>query len=509
VSSRTVAKEGSALSKKESLSNGPLRASTASCDHDHEGCPSNCPGGPGEAEASYYAPMWESKGIDPEKAPKIEYSPPAPYGDSRDWRSKDRWNYYHRRGFVPLTEYDQATGEPMNVIWTKEAMNEAFLEHPGAGEARPMCGQVTHVVQCPEGCQTGIDENGKPVFRQLLSYHCDRWTCPTDYRRVIRSQTATVCERFEQVTAEYKKARVFKGSDKHLNHWAISPPRDIFPDAESFMRDKEQFPENFAPSKNSYKPQSFKNLDKLKLKAYNLMKAYAKSFYGGVLVFHAYRRKHEDGSGCESKNCKRDHTWEWGPHFHYIGHGIFPANLIYEKSGWIFQRIKTAPGEDRSFSATFSYVLSHASIMGKRYVVEIDREEEMGIPLAMRGQRPVELVRREQCRQNYWWVGAYVSKNIERIEEPAPITPEEEVYKDGELVKWLRKDLCPHCQKQRWIVRADYYPDLDDWEEAGEPSPACLLRGTVTTYTVRESAIQCWRDKYRPPPGGYVVEGRS
>jgi hypothetical protein len=46
-----------------------------------------------------------------------------------------------------------------------------------------------------------------------------------------------------------------------------------------------------------------------------------RGFWGGVIFFHPWRRRHMDGSECKRKDCHHKHQWVWGPHFHFVGYG--------------------------------------------------------------------------------------------------------------------------------------------------------------------------------------------
>lgn len=84
---------------------------------------------------------------------------------------------------------------------------------------------------------------------------------------------------------------------------------------------------------------------------------------GGCVVLHLWRRKHLDGSTCDHKACSLQHTWVWGPHFHFVGWGFFENSARFHKrTGWAYKTIDDG-GYVRSVYKTVSYELTHSALV--------------------------------------------------------------------------------------------------------------------------------------------------
>ena len=81
--------------------------------------------------------------------------------------------------------------------------------------------------------------------------------------------------------------------------------------------------------------------------------------YGGCTFFHPYRKKHsDDGTSCEfNLHCDRHHTWEVGPHFHFVGYGKMDekSDEFYTRTGWVYKNL----GKRESTYETIKYLLTH------------------------------------------------------------------------------------------------------------------------------------------------------
>lgn len=108
--------------------------------------------------------------------------------------------------------------------------------------------------------------------------------------------------------------------------------------------------------------------------------------YLGAIELHCERKKHEDGSECNKKGCRLPHTWVWGPHVHFQGHGWFQrGDAIHSKTQWVFKGIADKYGRD--LPATVFYQLTHSAVFTK---VETGR--------ALKGYRYVGLISTKKAK---------------------------------------------------------------------------------------------------------------
>lgn len=488
------------LSKESDLSIFDREEDSFLCESKKENLPSN-------------APIGQSNVVDDISLNNSSRSP----GEKKpDWRRKISQKYYHRMDFVPLTEFDSFDGKIKEFHWTKEKRNAAFLEHPGSGKAKSTCGEVRGVKVDPGGHKIYVGKDGVLSSRKLLYESCDTWTCPVDYKQVIARQVKEAGERYRQTLDQFRKAGVFKDKKSFLNHWVFSPPQEEYPTEESFMHDEEEHPLRFSPdgeredkSKRSktYVPMCFKRVDKWYRKISSILNLNSDAFWGGVDSFHPWREKHLDGSACECDSCDQEHVWNWGPHFHYLGHAHFTSEQIkevYDKTGWVIHFIKPDEGKPRDFEATFYYILTHTGIMGKRWVVEVDEEEDVKNYPGRKRQRPIRYEQKERCRQSYRWIGAFSSKGIQRSEVLEDLQEDEKIYEeeDGQMVESLKlkKELCPVCREQITFQPLEgYTEELDVLHPKNDepPRPSVVPRCKNVIYTVKKESKRYWRDRYR------------
>jgi len=158
--------------------------------------------------------------------------------------------------------------------------------------------------------------------------------------------------------------------------------------------------------------------------------------YGGVVVVHPWRLKHEeDGSSCERKDCKRYHVWMWGPHVHFIGWGRFARSDKVHKSGrgWVYRAIPDRTGRD--IWATCYYQLTHCAVV--------------------------------PGGQSYAWVGLMSTRAVAVVKRERAWEPE----------------VCPVCGE---LLMTDVY----DAEAGCEVPRICLHKREIYQYKVRKKPVK-------------------
>lgn len=213
-------------------------------------------------------------------------------------------------------------------------------EQPGKGYPYGLCGTVKGVAKC---------SNPKCKSPSHLRYHnCGRWDCPKCYMSAVARGAKRISGRLNGMYKAYLRKGKYLG--KGVRHYSWNANPDIFTE-ELVLKDG---------GKALHK--EFINL--LKSNSVN-------PIWGGVWVRHYYRIKHKDGAECETKNCKRDHIWVWGPHYHFLGYAYFTkSNVINTNTGgrWNYRQLglENAPSKwkrttKRSLYHTAHYQLSHAT----------------------------------------------------------------------------------------------------------------------------------------------------
>jgi len=216
---------------------------------------------------------------------------------------------------------------------------------PGQGvQTSSLCGTVQFAIACP-------NHDYKPGLR----YHnCHKVTCPVCYHWAVNQQTKRIEERLRGLDEAYRLAGIQTGRWKHIVA-------------------------SFNPAKWTEVMILKDNGKSFKKACRKVMKKNAKNgFWGGVEIFHPYRKKHDDGTECEDENCKKHHVWVWGPHCHYITKGFFaPSEDIYQDTGMLFKNIK--PGQSRDVGATAYYLLTHSAVFVESAQI-IDSTSHIEIP---------------------------------------------------------------------------------------------------------------------------------
>jgi hypothetical protein len=192
------------------------------------------------------------------------------------------------------------------------------------------CGEIYKAIRCPT-----LD--GEHDLH-LLTDNCGRLQCPTCYHSAVSRSAHRAAERIDGMSEAWRANGVELGKLKHI---AFSPPQRKW--TKAFV------------SQDQGKS--------LREEMTRLLRRYFKDgAYGGALVFHGERKRHEDGSECHQARCSEEHHWEWSPHFHYVGYGFLSpsSDTFYQETGWIYKNIHA--NQERDAYATISYQLSHAGI---------------------------------------------------------------------------------------------------------------------------------------------------
>lgn len=255
-----------------------------------------------------------------------------------DVLTADEWNEFGviKEVLYPALQQSKFTNSELNdkVVWGNE---KEWITLPGRGKTDYDCGKVKYAVNC---------ENHESCGRKatLHYYNCMNVLCPVCYERVCKREAGRITERVMGMGGVYKKMGVRLGRLKHI---VISPPQ-------------KEWGVDFVIG----------HWREIRRYAVEILKKYAKDgFYGGVLIFHHARRKHEDGSSCENPECKRKHIWVWSPHFHYVGYGFLESGRrVYEETGWVVKNVDNVKGKHkkRNLFGTVFYLLTHRAVCVRR-----------------------------------------------------------------------------------------------------------------------------------------------
>jgi hypothetical protein len=221
-------------------------------------------------------------------------------------------------------------------------LGQTYLILPGHGTAKQNCGEVLFAVACShEACR---DEHGY----SLRMRNCGRLSCPDCRDTAIARATARAVERIKGLMEAYEREGQKLGP---ISHSHLSPPPDSPLFTPEALNTKEGYNRAFEEARK-------------------LLKRYCRG-YGGVLILHPWRQVHLDGSSCGRHDCKKEHTWTWSPHFHFLGVGWWrKSDEFYEETGWVYSKfgygVKKRQGVDerqRSIYNTLHYELTHCGIL--------------------------------------------------------------------------------------------------------------------------------------------------
>lgn len=216
---------------------------------------------------------------------------------------------------------------------------------PGFGEKYEDCGaRIPHACK---GCGHEVE----------IGRTCARSECP-------RCGAAWVLKRVPKIATRINEAAKMKEGRQFKHHGVISPPKDLFIDAE----DKDEALEHLFEFGHSF-------MDACDM--------------DGVMIYHAYRGKsestdfreaHEDDRGEWKDRVFSGRSWddvrdelEFSPHLHVIGScEWFPGQdvtaTIYENTGWVIHRITerngsaVSLGNVHSLARALTYCFSHVGI---------------------------------------------------------------------------------------------------------------------------------------------------
>lgn len=217
-----------------------------------------------------------------------------------------------------------------------KSRNFPTLRYVRSGQGKitkPDCGLPKFSIAC-----TAKTEKHRNATRRLVRKSCKSLTCPACYRSGASRAAKSIEQRLIGLHGEYAKASYHLGKPKHI---VISPKPELFT-LQNFTKDGGKSAAN---------------------QVIQLLDDYMRNgAYGGALITHLERRKHQDGSECDHDNCHKRHTWMWGPHFHFIGYGYMANSDYFHASTkvWTYKRIDDN-GQPRDIRSTAFYLLTHSA----------------------------------------------------------------------------------------------------------------------------------------------------
>ena len=225
-----------------------------------------------------------------------------------------------------------------------------FLVRAGNGfVTRESCGSFIRAIACVNGDEFHREDSTEYHFR-----HCKDLRCPVCFEFEKSRRAKLIVERISQVQVLWWKEGMDPGDFKH---WSLSFDKDLFP-LEFFSKDG---------CREAYALAEW------------ILSGWSKDgHFGGVLIPHPWRRKHEDGFECRrGKECKEKHHWEFGFHFHCLLVGFLdPKDRFAERSVFgprdpktdqfkqvfVLHRIEEKDGRERDLYQTLAYEMSHQGI---------------------------------------------------------------------------------------------------------------------------------------------------
>lgn len=401
-------------------------------------------------------------------------------------KDDEKWKTFPLSKIRPsYVEYDGRTGESLLEHYEETDLNAYFMGFPGFGRPHGDCGDKRAVKECPICGPHDVLQ------------HCERLLCPVCNGIYRRKQAKEIDLKIRGIWNKYKKAGIVYGNPSNaFQHWILSPPQDIFPNAQDFMRsddDKTVF-DNLNFLYNEAKKLIGKASIRISSEEWRKQyKAFKKDpannprprgspIQGGELAFHGFRKKHQNGTSCNKAKCSEEHEWEWGYHFHYMGFGYLDVQPFLD-AGWVLKHKPVKGNKARNIFATAHYILSHASIIGRSTVEKSNRTVYGYDP-----GRPIELIRRNELKRSHRSILDFSTKAIKKN----LIMHEDE---SGELKDHKKiDDKCRKCGSYQTIQKttSEGYPK-------GDQFPA-IRKITTYEYSIRENYLRKLMKILHPPP---------
>lgn len=274
-------------------------------------------------------------------------------------------------------ENNQTSHAGWNNTWHEK--NDLIITLPGRGVSNPTCGEWRYLVRC--GNKDDLRATG-----EIYKYSCHRPTCPICYQSAARQKALDIVKLMDGKTriieAELKEQHRTMGISKH---YVFSIPPWLMTE-EDLLEGRQKDLQRILRDLMDY--------------------AFQNSWYAGVTIFHSHRLQRPDGSVLTDEEEQEREQGDiqlndlvpvWGPHFHFYGFGYLMHYIKFRRdTGWIYKRVKEAPGKRRDAFSTIFYLLTH-------FGVTMRRREAMD-PLQFHGQTTTTY---EMIGQSYKWAGEF------------------------------------------------------------------------------------------------------
>jgi len=208
----------------------------------------------------------------------------------------------------------------------------------GHGQKLSDCGHVLRF-KCSDlhaHKNTLLSEHHNHIAVRVLHKSCFRSECPTCLKKWQTRETNQIVHRFKkhQLKPEYQ--------DKRRSHFVLSPSMDSL--------------------------QKCQNITELRKEAQKQAKNHGLT--GGLLIFHS---KHKVCDICGGEINKQNQcftcgakqwTWQYYPHFHYVGYGHHTHEYKNKKESWFIRNL----GEIYNLAGLIWYELGHCAHLGKKHI---------------------------------------------------------------------------------------------------------------------------------------------
>ena len=173
----------------------------------------------------------------------------------------------------------------------------------------------------------------------IFLHSCNNIDCPECYINSIRATAKRDRDRFNQID-KYLSKKGFK--KRFLRHASIN------------ITEKQ--------IKKWLGKGSIYDSDDIQVVRVETMKILKKLHFGGILIFHGYRRRRTD----EGELVYPLEMVE-SPHFHFVGHGWIPCNFL-KKFGFTLSHIRWLFNSKSVYNA-IKYCLTHASYFAGKHIL--------------------------------------------------------------------------------------------------------------------------------------------